>query len=88
FEFEASLAYEESSRTARAFKQGKPDFLFCFVCLFVCLFLRQGFSVALEAVLKFSLVDQTGLKLTESSLSLLPSAGTKGMRHLPLVKTC
>ena len=31
-----------------------------------------GFSVALEAVLKLSLVDQAVAKLTEISVSLLP----------------
>ena len=39
--------------------------LFCFV-----LFLRQGFSVALDSVLKLALVQQAGLKLTEICLPL------------------
>ena len=42
-----------------------------FVCLFVC-FLRQGFSIALEAVLELILVDQAGLELTEIGLPLPP----------------
>ena len=35
-------------------------------------FLRQGFSVALEAVLELALVDQAGLELTEIRLPLPP----------------
>ena len=35
-------------------------------------FSRQGFSVALEAVLELALVDQVGLKLTEIHLPLSP----------------
>ena len=42
-----------------------------FVYLFVCLFLRQGFSVHL-AVLKLALVDQADLKLTEIHMPLPP----------------
>ena len=41
------------------------------LCLLV-LFLRQGFSVALEPVLELALVDETGLELTEIPLSLPP----------------
>ena len=41
-------------------------------------FWRQGFPVALEAVLELALVDQAGLELTEFCL---PSAGIKGLRH-------
>ena len=35
-------------------------------------FLRQDFSVALESVLELALVDQAGLKLTETHLPLPP----------------
>ena len=42
------------------------------VCVLLLLFLRQGFSVALEPVLELALVDQTGLKLTEIHLPLPP----------------
>ncbi|EGV96176.1 hypothetical protein I79_005859 [Cricetulus griseus] len=47
-----------------------PVFLFCFVLFFG--FSRQGFSVALEAVLELALVDQAGLELTEIRLPLPP----------------
>ena len=40
--------------------------------LFVCLFLRQGFSVALEPVLELAPVDQAGLELTKIHLPLPP----------------
>ena len=40
--------------------------------LFLFLFLRQGFPVALEHVLELALVDQAGLELTEITLPLSP----------------
>ena len=56
--------------------------LFLFVFLVFCLFgwlvgwffffLRQGFSVALEPILKLALVDQAGLEFTEILLPLPP----------------
>ena len=42
------------------------------IYLFVCLFLRQGSSVALEPVLELALVNQAGLELTEIHLPLTP----------------
>lgn len=56
--------------------------------VFVFVFLRQGFSVALEAVLELALIDQAGLKITEICLPLPPSAGTKGVHHHLPVYLC
>ena len=54
---------------------------FYFSFFFIFGFSRQGFSVALDPVPELALVDQAGLKLTEISLPLIPSAGIKGMHH-------
>ena len=47
--------------------------------MFIC-FLRQGFSVALETVLKLAL--WTRLTTNSQRLPLPPSAGIKGVHHL------
>ena len=39
------------------------EIAFVFLC---CIFMRQGFSVALESVLELSLVDHAGLEIPES----------------------
>ena len=46
-------------------------FFLVVVVLFVCLFSRQGFSIALESVLELALVDQAVLELIENFLSSL-----------------
>ena len=53
------------------------------IILFIYLFLRQGFSVALEPELELTPVDQAGLELTELRLPLPPESWDE--RHaLPL----
>ena len=47
-----------------------PNLFFFF--FFFLIFLRQGFSVALETVLELALVDQAGLEFTENRLPLPP----------------
>ena len=42
------------------------------VSFFAFVFLKQGFSVDLEAVLELALVDQAGLELTEIHLLMPP----------------
>ena len=61
FELE-ELTFLYNFRVQRDVKLKSPHTIFSKpVCLFVCLFSRQGFSVALEPVLELALVDQAGL---------------------------
>jgi hypothetical protein len=57
-----------------------PCISYLFVCLFVCLFSRQGFSV--YPWLSWNSLCRPGWPRTQKSPCLcLPSAGTKGVRH-------
>ena len=63
------------------FQQFFSSFFFLFVCLFVCLLLFwDRVTLCSPWCPGTHSVDQAGLKL-EIRLSLLPSAGIKGMRH-------
>ena len=49
-----------------------PPFVLFWGAVGFLVFLRQGFSVALEPVLELALVDQASLELTEIRLPLPP----------------
>lgn len=59
---------------------GKVRLIWKPILFFVLDFTRQGFSIALDPVLEFTLVDQASTELTELCLCLL-SAGFKGVCH-------
>ena len=59
-------------------------FFVCFAFCF-CVFLRQGFSLALKPFLKLALVDQAGLEHSEIYLPLSPKSEIKGLYNQRLV---